>query len=104
MPSLHPYRVWRLFHNSIHHAFTNLRGRDYIWVPLSLKYSKLSCFGVLLNALSSKGVGVYYLIEVWLRQMMFKYRRTMLRHDGAYIYRLLITLSFAMTKSPPLLS
>ena len=43
LPSYHPYSVWLLFHNKLHHGFTNLRSRDYIWIPLSKsEYDRLT--------------------------------------------------------------
>lgn len=98
MPSYHPYRFWRRFHNATHHAFTNLRGRDYIWVPLTYQeYCGLSPFRRFAERTyrSVKGVGLYYLIEIWLRQMMFARGRFMRQRDCADIIDLLITLSFA---------
>ena len=37
LPSLHPFTSWELGHNRLHHCFTNLRGKDYVWTPLSLQ-------------------------------------------------------------------
>src|SRR5476651_1733943 len=34
LTSLHPYSLWDLGHNRIHHRFTNQRGLDYVWEPL----------------------------------------------------------------------
>ena len=34
LPSLHPFSLWDLGHNRIHHRFTNQRGLDYVWEPL----------------------------------------------------------------------
>ena len=35
IPSLHCASLWILSHNRIHHAWTCLRGRDYVWEPMS---------------------------------------------------------------------
>src|SRR4051812_27320397 len=35
IPSLHSVSLWVLGHNQIHHGSTNLRGRDYVWEPMS---------------------------------------------------------------------
>ncbi len=35
LPSWHPYAGWQHGHNHNHHVWTNLRQRDYVWVPLS---------------------------------------------------------------------
>ena len=34
LPSLHPFSLWDLGHNRIHHRYTNQRGLDYVWEPL----------------------------------------------------------------------
>jgi len=97
MPSYHPYRVWRHYHNATHHAFTNLRGRDYIWVPLSYaEYCELSPLRRYAERTyrSVKGVGIYYLVEIWLRQMMLA-RGPVLR-DRSYVRDWLVMLGFAL--------
>src|ERR1017187_5914764 len=32
LPSLHPCSLWQVGHNRVHHAFTNLKGIDFIWI------------------------------------------------------------------------
>ena len=34
LPSYTPSSAGELGHNRIHHAFTNLKGRDYVWAPM----------------------------------------------------------------------
>src|SRR5277367_3843717 len=42
LPSLHPFSLWVVGHNRVHHSFTNLKGRDFIWIPFSpAEYRKL---------------------------------------------------------------
>src|SRR5438552_894289 len=33
LPSLHPYSLWDIGHNRVHHRFNNIRGKDYVWEP-----------------------------------------------------------------------
>jgi omega-6 fatty acid desaturase (delta-12 desaturase) len=35
LPSLTPCSTWELGHNTLHHGFTNLRGKDYVYTPFS---------------------------------------------------------------------
>src|SRR5262245_29777285 len=35
LPSLTPFSLWDVGHNVAHHGFTNLKGRDQVWVPMS---------------------------------------------------------------------
>jgi omega-6 fatty acid desaturase (delta-12 desaturase) len=68
LPSLHAFSVWRVGHNRGHHDFTNLKGKDLVWAPLSKEeYDGLSLCGRLLHRLyrTSLGVGIYYVIELW---------------------------------------
>jgi acyl-lipid omega-6 desaturase (Delta-12 desaturase) len=73
LPSYHPYSVWLLFHNKLHHGFTNLRSRDYIWIPLSKsEYDRLTPVSRAAERLyrSAAGVGLYYGYVIWWRKMM----------------------------------
>jgi omega-6 fatty acid desaturase (delta-12 desaturase) len=68
LPSYHPCSVWILLHNLRHHAFTNLRDRDYIWIPLSeAEYDNLGPLGRTRERFyrTTLGTGVYYLVAVW---------------------------------------
>jgi omega-6 fatty acid desaturase (delta-12 desaturase) len=74
LPSLHPFTSWQLGHNRLHHCFTNLRSKDYVWTPLSFEeYRALPRFRRLQERVyrSLLGVGVYYFIEIWWRHMIF---------------------------------
>ncbi len=78
LPAYHPFSLWLLFHNWRHHAFTNLKGRDYIWVPLSKEeYDRLTWAGRHMERFyrTTIGVGAYYLCAIWGRKMLFPRRR-----------------------------
>lgn len=78
LPSLYPFSVWRVTHDRAHHDFTNLKGKDFIWVPLSREeYDRLSIFGRLLQRLyrTVPGVGLYYFIELWLKNAFQKNKK-----------------------------
>jgi omega-6 fatty acid desaturase (delta-12 desaturase) len=73
LPSYHPYSVWLLFHNKLHHGFTNLRSRDYIWIPLSKpEYDRLPPVRRTAERLyrTAFGVGLYYGYVIWWQKMM----------------------------------
>ena len=62
-----------VLHNARHHAFTNLRGVDYIWTPLSKSdYDRLGPVARWRERMyrSAFGTGAYYLYAIWWRQMM----------------------------------
>ncbi|MES2190052.1 MAG: fatty acid desaturase [Pseudomonadota bacterium] len=74
LPSLTPYSLWDLGHNKVHHGFTNLKGVDFVWAPLTLdEFNALTPMGRLLQRLyrSGWGPGAYYFIEMWWKKMMF---------------------------------
>ena len=71
IPSLHAASLWVLGHNKIHHGSTNLRGRDYVWEPMSpADYAAESpgrrwWYRVYRSRLGSLP---YYLIEMWWKK------------------------------------
>ncbi|WP_293400809.1 fatty acid desaturase [Polaromonas sp.] len=77
LPSLTAYSLWDLGHNTVHHGFTNLKGVDFVWAPLTLdEFRALSPTGRLLQRLyrSGWGPGAYYFVEMWWKKMMFPSR------------------------------
>jgi omega-6 fatty acid desaturase (delta-12 desaturase) len=70
LPSFHPYTPWKVAHDRLHHDFTNLRGYDFVWAPLSKdEFDHLPTLGRLLQRMyrTAWGVGLYYVVEVWLK-------------------------------------
>jgi omega-6 fatty acid desaturase (delta-12 desaturase) len=78
IPSVHVYGLWREHHN-VHHRYTNLRGRDFVWTPLSVaEYGALSRGSRALHRIyrnrSSLGLGLQYAIEIWAPRMLWPRR------------------------------
>ena len=74
LPSLTPYSLWDMGHNVVHHGFTNLKGVDFVWAPLTQdEYQALPPMRRALERLyrSGWGPGVYYMVEIWWKKMMF---------------------------------
>jgi acyl-lipid omega-6 desaturase (Delta-12 desaturase) len=74
LPCLHPFSLWDLGHNRIHHRFTNRRGKDYVWEPLShVEFIGLSRFQKLRYRFFRTFAGHfwYYLCEIWWKKMFF---------------------------------
>jgi omega-6 fatty acid desaturase (delta-12 desaturase) len=73
LPSLTPFSLWDVGHNVAHHGFTNLKGRDQVWVPMSAEEwqsaSKLRR-GLERIYRSGLGQGLYYLIEMWWKKLI----------------------------------
>jgi omega-6 fatty acid desaturase (delta-12 desaturase) len=77
LPSLTPYSAWEVGHNLGHHVYTNLRGMDYVWTPLSKsEFDALPAWRQLLQRYyrSGFGHGAYYLVELWWRELFFASR------------------------------
>ncbi len=74
LPSLTTYSLWEAGHNLGHHVYTNLRGRDYVWTPMSkADFDALSPFGRAMERFyrSGFGYGAYYLVELWWKKLFF---------------------------------
>jgi acyl-lipid omega-6 desaturase (Delta-12 desaturase) len=75
LPSLHVYSLWRLAHNHLHHGYSNLRGKDFVWVPLTkAEYDALTWWQRGLQRFyrhhSGLGIGAYYVIELWYPRLI----------------------------------
>jgi omega-6 fatty acid desaturase (delta-12 desaturase) len=69
LPAWHAYSVWDYGHNGLHHGWTNLKGKDHVWPPYSkAEYDALSPFWQWMNRRYRTwwGVGLYYIVEMWL--------------------------------------
>lgn len=88
LPSLTPYSLWDTGHNVVHHGYTNLKGFDMVWAPLTLQqYRALPAWRRGLERCYRSGVGpwLYYFIEMWWLRMYFPSRRYMPTRRGVFI-------------------
>ena len=72
--SLTPYSLWDTGHNVVHHGYTNLKGVDFVWTPLTAEeFAGLGPIDRLLQYLYRSGwaPGLYYLIEIWWKREFF---------------------------------
>jgi omega-6 fatty acid desaturase (delta-12 desaturase) len=104
LPSWTPYVSWEFAHNRVHHSYTNLRGRDYAWAPLSRQdYDSLSPPRRWLERhyRSLWGLGSYYLIEYWLRHLMLPARqeRREMKRPLTFVLDLGLVLTFAAAQT-----
>src|SRR5258708_6368303 len=75
LPALHPYSLWQVGHNRVHHSFTNLKGLDFIWIPFSPEeFSELPAWRRTLERFyrSVYGFGAYYMVEIWWKYLSLK--------------------------------
>jgi omega-6 fatty acid desaturase (delta-12 desaturase) len=97
LPAYHAYSLWILFHNWRHHTFTNLKTRDYIWVPLSRQeFDQRSRFGRALERFyrTSLGVGAYYLCAIWMAKMIVPRRTFVQKIRRIHVLDSLLVLGF----------
>lgn len=88
LPSLTPYSLWQVGHNVIHHGYTNLKGVDFVWAPLTLEeYASLSPARQRLERIYRSGWGpwLYYLIEMWWLRMFFPSERYMATRRNEFL-------------------
>ena len=99
LPSVHVFGLWR-FHHDVHHRFTNLRGHDFVWTPLTVaEYSALPRRRRWLHRLerhhSGLGLGWHYAIEIWAPRMLWPRQHQEVPHrrrifiDALVLYGLL---------------
>lgn len=80
LPSLTPYSLWEVGHNVVHHGYTNLKGKDFVWAPYTqAEFAALSPSRRLLERIYRSGwaPGLYYFIEMWWLKMFFPSRTHM---------------------------
>jgi omega-6 fatty acid desaturase (delta-12 desaturase) len=68
LPSLHPLAAWEYSHNVLHHGWTNLRGKDPVYCPLTLaEYRVLSPARQRFERLCRSWPGMLplYLLTIW---------------------------------------
>lgn len=74
LPSLTPFSGWELGHNTLHHGFTNLRGKDYVYAPLTrAEYLALPRWRRALERAYRHplGPGLCYAVEIWWKRLLF---------------------------------
>ncbi|MFZ4287229.1 fatty acid desaturase [Variovorax sp. HJSM1_2] len=100
LPSMTAYSLWDVGHNVVHHGFTNLKGVDFVWAPLTQEeYAALSPAGKLLQRIyrSGWGPGLYYMIEIWWKKMMFPSKSQMGNTNRAiFTWDCLLVTGFAV--------
>jgi acyl-lipid omega-6 desaturase (Delta-12 desaturase) len=72
-PTYHPVSLWELGHNLTHHRFTNVKGRDYVFEPLTKpQYDALSPSAQARYRFLRGVIGLhfYWLVEIWWKRMI----------------------------------
>ena len=74
LPSWHSFAGWENAHNHVHHAWTNLRHKDFVWMPLSKEeYDRLPAWRRAMHRFyrSLPGLGAYYFLEIYFPKILF---------------------------------
>jgi omega-6 fatty acid desaturase (delta-12 desaturase) len=99
LPSLTPYSLWDVGHNVVHHGYTNLKGFDFVWAPLTQQeYQALTPMGKLFDRVYRSGwaPGLYYMIEIWWNRMFFPNRKHMPTRRPIFIQDNLLVSAFGL--------
>jgi omega-6 fatty acid desaturase (delta-12 desaturase) len=99
LPSLTPYTLWDVGHNVVHHGYTNLKGVDFVWAPLTpAEYADLTPFARLKERLYRSGwaPGLYYMSEIWWKRLFFPNRKAMPTRRPIFIKDCLLVSAFAL--------
>jgi omega-6 fatty acid desaturase (delta-12 desaturase) len=78
LPSMTAFSLWEVGHNTAHHGFNNLKGRDQVWAPFSkAEFDRLPRHRQELERLyrCGGGWGLYYLVEMWWKKLFFASRK-----------------------------
>ena len=104
VPSAHVFGLWR-HHHDIHHRYTNLRGRDFVWTPVTAdEYRAYPGWRRTLHRVyrhrSGLGLGLHYAVEIWAPLMLWprargQGRRDPMVVDALVLYGLLTALAIS---------
>jgi acyl-lipid omega-6 desaturase (Delta-12 desaturase) len=99
LPSMTAYSLWEIGHNTAHHGFNNLKGRDQVWAPYSkTEFDALPQHRRSLERLYRGGLGwgAYYLIEMWWKKLYFASRREIGSERAKYTHDSLLVTAGAV--------
>jgi len=99
LPSITPYSLWDVGHNVVHHGYTNLKGFDFVWAPLTRdEYEALPPWKKALDRIYRSGwaPGLYYMVEIWWLRMFFPSKTYMGTRRAAFFWDCLLVSTFAL--------
>lgn len=97
--ALHSYTLWHLEHNIKHHGYTNIKGREPSWTPMTKKeFDQQTKIRQWLERFyrSAFGVGVYYINEMWLKNHISPTSSDSRSEWRKHILDTLLVLTFAI--------
>ncbi len=100
--SLHSYSLWTVTHNNYHHNYTNIKGLDPVWCPMTKEeFESQNLVRRYLEKLyrSSIGGGFYYLLEMWLQKFIVPINTQVRSEWKKYLPDSILVLSFAILQT-----
>jgi omega-6 fatty acid desaturase (delta-12 desaturase) len=101
LPSYHPYSVWDHSHNRTHHIYTNLKGKDFVWMPLSKpEFDALPLLRRFLYRVyrTPLGLALYYPLELWRERLFFPRTEFVDRPRRVYTLDCVLVSSFMLAQ------
>src|ERR1700722_11319419 len=74
LPAYHPYTSWVHAHNTMHHGWTNFKGRHPDFPPFTKsEFDALPAWRRQLERIyrTPLGIGLYYTVDFWLKHLLF---------------------------------
>jgi omega-6 fatty acid desaturase (delta-12 desaturase) len=99
LPSLTPFSLWDIGHNVVHHGYTNLKGFDFVWAPLTQsEYQSMGAMQRLMDRIYRSGwaPGLYYMIEIWWNKMFFPNKTNMPTRRPIFIQDNVLVSAFGL--------
>jgi acyl-lipid omega-6 desaturase (Delta-12 desaturase) len=99
LPSITPYSLWDVGHNVVHHGYTNLKGFDFVWAPLTRdEFNALPLWKQALDRVYRSGwaPGLYYMIEIWWLRMFFPSKAYLGTRRAIFVWDCLLVSAFGL--------
>jgi len=99
LPSITPYSLWDVGHNVVHHGYTNLKGFDFVWAPLTREeFNALPHWKQILDRIYRSGwaPGLYYMVEIWWLRMFFPSQTYMGTRRSIFLWDCLLVSAFGL--------
>lgn len=99
LPSITPYSLWEVGHNVVHHGYTNLKGFDFVWAPLTRdEFARLTPAQQRMDRIYRSGwaPGLYYMVEIWWNRMFFPNARHMPTRRAVFLWDNLLVSAYGL--------
>jgi omega-6 fatty acid desaturase (delta-12 desaturase) len=101
LPAYHPFTAWAHAHNTMHHGWTNFKGRHPDFPPFTKEeFDRLPAWRRLVERIyrTPLGVGLYYTVDFWLKHLIFPNRERRSPYRLAFQLDRLLVLAFLLAQ------